>query len=79
MTCPACKGWGKDVVTECPLNVIEPETWDAIRAADYAEHGLLPIAGGFLDQTQSYLDWMREIQNETSRAKMAAEAETVKS
>lgn len=44
----------------CPLKSLTGAVVEAFQAADLAREGIMPVAGGWLDQTQSFLDVMRE-------------------
>jgi hypothetical protein len=54
--CAACSGRGRFAIDDCPHKLIDRTTGEALRAARFAEKGVLPVAGGTLDQTQSCLD-----------------------
>jgi len=62
MQCPICGGRGCDECvggeiehTSCPLYLIGGDIADAIDYAELWEKGLPPIAGGALDQSQSFI------------------------
>lgn len=59
--CSACEGSGRFSVTECPRKLVPHEAWEMIEAADMTRRGLPPVAGGSLDQTQTFLDACRFI------------------
>jgi hypothetical protein len=44
------------MLNECPQRAITPDVWRALEAAEWANQGVLPVAGGWLDQTRSILD-----------------------
>lgn len=44
----------------CPLKMLTAPVVEAFQAADMAREGIMPVAGGWLNQTQSFLDCMRE-------------------
>jgi hypothetical protein len=54
--CDACGGRGRFRITDCPRKMVGANIWDTIQAAYFAEKGVLPVAGGTLDQTQSFMD-----------------------
>ena len=71
MVCPGCEGDGcaecKDGnidITECPLNLITADVWQAIRFAELYEKGLPPVAGGAMDQAKVFVDAAQFIMNE---------------
>jgi hypothetical protein len=48
------------VIVDCPSKLIDPVAWQIIEGAELTgEHGIPPVAGGFLDQTASYLAAVR--------------------
>ena len=67
LTCPDCKGWGKEVLIDCPLKVIPAFAWSALDAAMLAEKGSWPVSGGWLDQSASCVDAVKVVWAETSR------------
>lgn len=53
--CQHCK-YGEIEITDCPLKMIDMETNQFLTYADmFIEHGTLPVAGGALDQTVSFV------------------------
>ena len=66
--CALCGGTGRLRLTQCPQTAVPCEVWDLWELADlYLEHGLPPVAGGALDQTDSFLTGCRIIQAERGR------------
>jgi hypothetical protein len=63
--CTACKGSGQEEITVCPMTLITAGAGDVVRAADLAKRGILPIAGGWLDQTDSIVTAMERFWNES--------------
>jgi hypothetical protein len=61
LACPDCHGWGREVITDCPLKLIDASAWEALRAADLAEHGSWPVAGGWMDQARACVDAVRYV------------------
>lgn len=51
-------------MTGCPITYAGVETFEAIGFADLAAEGVLPVAGGALDQAQGFLDIMRLVSTE---------------
>lgn len=72
MKCLACGGNGCKQcqngtikITQCPLEIVTADIWEVIDMASlYLDHGLPPVAGGQLDQTQGFLEAARFIANE---------------
>ena len=44
------------VVTECPLEYITDDIWLVLAYVELYEKGLAPVAGGALDQAQSFIE-----------------------
>lgn len=57
------------LLTECPLNTIDGWVWGAIEAAEWADKGKWPTAGGWLDETESCLEVVRYVRSEHARWK----------
>ena len=72
MECPDCNGSGCPICDDigtldligCPLEIIDPGTWELIDYADLYRKGLPPVAGGALDQTAFFLAAARWIFSE---------------
>ena len=47
------------MITGCPKKMVSPSAVTAIRAADFARKGVLPLAGGWLDQSDSAMKAIR--------------------
>ena len=70
--CPGCYGVGCEYCNHgrleidfCPLEFIDDEIWETLESAHlYLEHGLPPVAGGQLDQSQAFLTAARFISSE---------------
>jgi len=67
--CAGCKGTGQMEITRCPLEIIDAETAELIELAALFKKGLPPIAGGSLDQAQSFLAAARFVFREEARLK----------
>jgi len=65
--CPACFGTGQATFTECPLSLVPHDVWAACEMSDFAAEGAWPVAGGTLDQTDSFLAAHRFVQSLTAR------------
>jgi hypothetical protein len=69
-TCEACEGRGYILITQCPHQVLgNCGAWDVIRAAGFAEKGLMPSGGGWLDQTQFFIDALEQVWAEQAQWK----------
>lgn len=76
IACPTCDGIGCDVcgvegwvkITECPRKIVDRDTMNFIELADFAKDGAFPVAGGTLDQSQSFLVACRYLFNEDAKA-----------
>jgi len=66
--CQECDGEGWVQITECPRSMVCRETMEFIELADFAKEGSFPVAGGTLDQAQSFLIACRYLFSEDSRA-----------
>lgn len=49
--CSVCNGQRKTKLTGCPKKMVNDSAFVAMRAADFARKGVLPLSGGWLDQT----------------------------
>lgn len=52
--CPKCNG-AREPVYRCPRAHATPEIDDAFHALDWVEAGVLPVQGGLLDQSASFM------------------------
>lgn len=60
--CTECRGWGRPHIFECPQLTIPGEAWEHLRAANLAiDHGLMPVAGGWLEQTDLVVEAMQRV------------------
>lgn len=66
-------GWTK--LDGCPVDTIPADVWDALRAADLADSGLMPVGGGWLDQSAQGLDAIRMVQSERHQWEASQRAE----
>lgn len=57
--CPTCTGVGQIAVDGCVMQYIDRNVCDVVFAADMAQQGVFPVAGGWLDQSQQLLDAIR--------------------
>lgn len=45
-------------MTQCPAEYVGTDIWNMIDLARFADGNVLPVAGGVLDQTQSFLEFL---------------------
>lgn len=58
----------------CPLELIPADAWEALEVARrFRDHGILPVAGGWLDQTAVFVDVIETV--EAERRQFIAEIE----
>lgn len=63
--CGVCGGEGRFEIDRCPLKIVPPDYWFAIRLAEaYARHGIPPRAGGYLDQAADFVQACHVIWND---------------
>jgi len=67
--CEACGGRGWEPVDRCPLSLVTPDVWELLTTAADAEAGYLPVAGGTLNQTHSWLTAWRRMRAEKAHWK----------
>ena len=53
--CDFCGKTGQIKIVGCPEKLITADVWEMIELAKFYEKGMPPIAGGVLDQTQSFI------------------------
>jgi hypothetical protein len=53
--CLSMHGAAPIEITECPNKYCGENARQTVRLAAFAKRGLLPVAGGLLDQTQSFI------------------------
>ena len=49
---------GENKFSRCPLSIIEQSSYWFIRAYSFSEKGLLPRSGGWLEQTNKFIEAM---------------------
>ena len=70
--CPACNGFGYFTLDKPPIDFVGWELMDAIRIIGLCGDGVLPIAGGLLDQSAWFVDVWQLLRSD--EAKFQAEA-----
>jgi hypothetical protein len=56
--CELCEGLGYHKITSCPHNEISGDVKTFLKLYNIAENGTMPVDGGTLNQTQSFIDAM---------------------
>lgn len=62
--CATCEGRGRCAVRRCPTSHSDPDLSAAFFAYTLVESGVWPVAGGMLDQSASFLAFVREVSAE---------------
>jgi len=62
--CPECDTQGTWELKSCPTQFVDRQTCQLMRHARFAEQGILPVAGGTLDQTRSFVEALDFAQSE---------------
>jgi len=65
-SCTSCKGLGHFKVTRCPKMEVDRRSIGIMRLLDMADRHL-PLSGGMLEQTQSFIDLLDWWENEKKR------------
>lgn len=63
--CGTCQGHGFQLLTRCPYAEVPPDVWDMVDLCEFADKGNLPVSGGVLDQTASFLACLRFVRADT--------------
>jgi len=67
-TCTACGGTGRLEITGCPLEIAGDDAFEMVAAARLAhEKGPLPVAGGWLDQAETFRQGCRVVWDADAR------------
>lgn len=70
--CATCLGSGVRAYQTCPLRSVSAEIWHIIEAVRLAQAGMWPVAGGLLDQCESFIEAFRVVVAADSRAQTRA-------
>ena len=62
----------REYLDRCPLEILDHATADLIRAARWAKRGILPVAGGWLDQARVFVEGVEAVWQEESRYNQGA-------
>ena len=68
--CPDCKGTGRFVIAGC-VREYAADVLPFISLARWADDGLLPVAGGVLDQAKSFMSALSFYRSEMARWKIS--------
>lgn len=61
-------------MTGCPLGHVTPDVSHALDLVDWADKGVLPVGGGYYDQTPAFLATLRLARAERRRIEITREA-----
>lgn len=67
--CKECGGTGKLTFDSCPRSIVPRDIWEVLTYCDYMEKGMLPHAGGVLEQTRWFIDAAAFVSSENERLK----------
>lgn len=71
--CPECEGDQRGIpVYDCPYRTAAPTVLRALPFYANWRNGLLPVPGGLLDQSASFVDAMRMLDSEVAEAERVA-------
>lgn len=70
--CPECKGTGTVEYHRCPHTYVDPQHWSIVRAVGMADRGLMPAAGGWADQSATFVDALNLVRAEQRKYERAA-------
>lgn len=62
-----CGGSGSWSLTECPRRFVGSEITEAVNLISHAMNGVLPIAGGYLEQAAWFTEAWNRLLTETNR------------
>lgn len=66
--CEACDGKGYFEITQCPNQLVDRELAECLPLVDlFVDNGLPPVAGGVLDQSKWFLDFVRRVKSDDNR------------
>jgi hypothetical protein len=69
LNCKSCRGTGKIRFESCLLKIITVDIWELLDAVEFADKGNLPISGGFLDQTESFMEGLKLVRRLNAKMK----------
>ncbi len=59
-------GREREMLLRCPVAILPPEVWQVLEAYAPFERGLLPVAGGLLDQSATFCQAIRLLRAEVA-------------
>ena len=62
--CPGCGGAGTFKISSCPKKQISSTMLEVLNLAERVKHGVLPLAGGSLDQCRAFMETADFVINE---------------
>jgi hypothetical protein len=65
--CERCENTGYFWIKECPQNLIDSNTKEAINYTEWMDKGFLPVNGGLLDQSASLVEHCKFYSDERNR------------
>lgn len=65
--CPACGGSGSWSLTECPRRFVGNAITETVNLISHAEKGVMPVAGGLLDQSAWFTEAWNRLTGEINR------------
>jgi len=65
--CETCGGRGYVEIEGCPRQVIGWEMTQAINLANYASKGLMPVAGGVMEQSAWFLEMLSTLESDQNK------------
>lgn len=63
-TCETCGGQGSIEIDECPRKYIGAEITEAVNVASLCGNGILPVAGGLMDQSAWFVNVWNQLQHD---------------
>jgi hypothetical protein len=62
--CRACEGTGRQIVDRCPGRTIPRIAWDVCRSVALLDVGILPVTGGWQEQSATWAEAMSIVARE---------------
>lgn len=62
--CPDCEGYGKQQFHRCMHSMFGQQHLDIVRSVPFLECGVLPCAGGWTDQSATWVDAVGIVRSE---------------